>query len=338
MIKVGVNGYGTIGRRVAFAVSEQDDMEVAGIVKTRPDYISRIASARFSVFVPDASYREAFETAGIRVEGTLQDLMDKSDVIVDATPEGIGSKNAPLYRQAGKKAVFQGGEESSVADASFNAYANYSQSVGKNTTRVVSCNTTGLARTLFPVMSKFGIRRVRATLVRRATDQNDSKKGPINAIEPSMKIPSHHAPDLKTVLGNIDVETVALKVPTTLMHVHSVSVETEKEVTKESVAELWSGYNRIMLISGKDGRSSTAQVMDMARELGRNRSDLYEIAVWRESISANGNSLNYIQAVHQESDVVPENIDAIRAITGHGDGGTSISRTDSSLGIKGTVF
>jgi len=33
MIKVGINGYGTIGKRVAEAVTLQDDMEIVGIVK-----------------------------------------------------------------------------------------------------------------------------------------------------------------------------------------------------------------------------------------------------------------------------------------------------------------
>ncbi|MCL5989616.1 MAG: glyceraldehyde-3-phosphate dehydrogenase, partial [Candidatus Thermoplasmatota archaeon] len=37
MIKVGIVGYGTIGRRVARAVSIQSDMHVSGILKTKPD-------------------------------------------------------------------------------------------------------------------------------------------------------------------------------------------------------------------------------------------------------------------------------------------------------------
>lgn len=338
MIKVGVNGYGTIGRRVAYAVSLQDDMEVSGIVKTRPDYVAKLASKDFKLYVPDNSFRESFEKEGLNVAGTLADLINISDVISDCTPEGMGSSNSQIYSKAGIKAIFQGGEESGIAESSFNAYANYDQSYGKNSTRVVSCNTTGLARTLYPVLSTFGLNRARITIVRRATDPNDSKKGPINAVEPSMDIPSHHAPDLKTVLGNINVETVAIKVPTTLMHVHSVHIETEKNVTREELIAAWSKYKRIMLVSGKDGRKSTAQIMDMAREMGRNRSDLYEIAVWKESVSVSGNSIDYLQAVHQESDVVPENVDAIRAVTEMGTRDESIPKTDASLRINGTVF
>ena len=34
--KIAINGYGTIGKRVADAVTAQDDMEIAGVVKTSP--------------------------------------------------------------------------------------------------------------------------------------------------------------------------------------------------------------------------------------------------------------------------------------------------------------
>lgn len=338
MIRVAVNGYGTIGRRVAYACSIQDDMDVVGIVKTRPDYISQIASKKYDVYVPDAKALDRFRSAGINAKGTLHDLLGIADIVVDSTPEGTGAVNAPVYRASKRKAVFQGGEESGVAEASFNSYSNYSDSISKESTRVVSCNTTGMARSIAPLLKTFGVKKVRATLIRRAADQNDSKTGPINAIEPSLKIPSHHAEDLKTVLGPLDVETTAFKVSTTLMHVHNISVETEKKPDIDSILDIWRSRRRIMIISGKDGRASTAQVLDMAREMGRDRSDLYELAIWKESVFIRDNNVSYIQAVHQESIVVPENVDAIRAVSGITNGDESMTMTDSKLNIRGTVF
>ena len=38
VIKVAINGYGTIGKRVADAVDAQDDMEIVGVTKTRPAF------------------------------------------------------------------------------------------------------------------------------------------------------------------------------------------------------------------------------------------------------------------------------------------------------------
>ena len=45
-VKVAINGYGTIGKRVADAVSRQDDMEVIGVTKTKPDFEAKMALKR----------------------------------------------------------------------------------------------------------------------------------------------------------------------------------------------------------------------------------------------------------------------------------------------------
>ena len=41
--KIAVNGYGTIGKRVADAIRAQDDMEVIGISKTKSNYEAAVA-------------------------------------------------------------------------------------------------------------------------------------------------------------------------------------------------------------------------------------------------------------------------------------------------------
>ncbi len=331
MIKVGINGYGTIGRRVADAVRAQSDMTVVGVVKNKPDYVAIEASKMYRVFCASKGSEKAFEDAGIETHGDVESLVDDVDIIVDATPEGQGQKNLDMYKKNGKKVIFQGGEPSNMVEASFNAYSNYVDAWGKDVVRVVSCNTTAMARTVSAVSKAFGAMKVDATIIRRATDPNDSKKGPINAVEPSLSFPSHHGPDLKTVMEIGQVNTVAVKVPTTLMHVHTIKITTEKSLSQEDVTGVFKGYNRILCVSGKLGITSTAQIMDMARERGRKRGDLFEIAVWKESIHAEGNTFRYIQAVHQESDVIPENIDAIRSMMQSMERDESIKETDRSM-------
>ena len=89
-IKVGVNGYGTIGKRVATAVSMQDDMELVGVTKTRPTFEARTAvAAGIALYVP-AENVEKFDKAGIKVAGTIDDLIGKVDIMVDATPGDFG--------------------------------------------------------------------------------------------------------------------------------------------------------------------------------------------------------------------------------------------------------
>jgi glyceraldehyde-3-phosphate dehydrogenase (NAD(P)) len=74
--------------------------------------------------------------------------------------------------------------------------------------------------------------------------------------------------------------------------------------------------------------------MELARDLGRDRSDMYEIVVWEDGVKVVGNTLYYYQGVHQESDVIPENIDCIRAMCKvEPDAAKSVEKTNRSLGI-----
>ena len=337
MIAVAINGYGTIGKRVADAVSCQDDMKVVGVVKTRPSFEARRANELgYPLFVNCAENMPAFADAALKVEGTLDDLLKLADIVIDCTPGKVGIQNKPVYEAAGVKAIFQGGEKAATADTSFNAMGNYAQSVGKDFVRVVSCNTTGLCRTLSAVDKKFGVKKVRVTLIRRGPDPGNSKKGPVNAIVPNPPtVPSHHGPDVNTIFPDMKIMTSAVIVPTTLMHLHTVCVELNNNTTAEEVKKTFSNTPRVILVKASDGLTSTAEVMELARDMGRKRSDLNEIAVWDESINVVDSELFYIQAIHQESDVVPENIDCIRAMMGTvTDAKESVRKTDEALGLK----
>jgi len=334
-IKVGINGYGTIGKRVATAVNQQDDMEIVGITKTRPTYEAKLAaSLGYPIYVPEES-RKAFEDAGMKVAGTVQDLYKKVDIIVDCTPGKLSEQYKKEYSEAGIKAIWQGGEDHSLTGVSFNAAANYKESWGVQFSRVVSCNTTGLLRTLYPIDKKFKIKRAYVTLIRRSADPNDSKNGPINGIEPSVKLPTHHGPDVQSVLPWIDIQTMAVKVPTTLMHVHTIVVELEKKATTKDIIDVLKKTPRVRLVKSKDGVKSTAQVMDYARELGRTRGDMFENVIWEDGINVVGNTLYYYQAINQESDVIPENIDCIRSMCKlEKTASASIAKTNKAMGIQ----
>jgi len=335
-IKVAVNGYGTIGKRVADAVSKQDDMEIVGVTKTRPTYEAGMAIDKgYDLYCAIDENLKRFEDTGIPIKGTLSDLLGKCDVVVDCTPGKKGAEHLETYRKAGVKSIFQGGEKHGMIGMSFNALSNYSENLGVDHTRVVSCNTTGLTRTLYPIFDRIGIDKVYATMVRRGPDPNNSKKGPVNAIVPVLKVPSHHGPDLKTVIHGIDIDTMAVAVPTTLMHLHSIVVRLKRESSTEEVLSIWEETPRVRFVNGGEGIESTAQIMEMARDLLRERSDLNEIIVWKDGVHVVGDHLYYYQAIHQESDVVPENIDCIRAmfrITE--DNMESIEKTNKALGIQ----
>jgi glyceraldehyde-3-phosphate dehydrogenase (NAD(P)) len=189
-----------------------------------------------------------------------------------------------------------------------------------------------LARLLYTVKKEFGIKKVRATMIRRVVDPKEDRKGFVNGIAPDpIKLPSHHGPDVQTVL-DVNITTTAFKVPTTLMHVHALNVEVERATNARDVLDALAQEPRIMLVSADDGFTSTAKVIEYAREL-RLRYDLFENVVWRDSIAIVDGELYVTQAIHQEAIVVPENIDAIRAMFELASKEESIKMTNESLGI-----
>lgn len=335
-IRVAINGFGTIGKRVADAISKQNDMILVGVFKNRPNYEAYTAYSRGYPIYTSQERAGEFEKRGIPIKGTLEDLLRGVDVVIDATPSKVGESYREIYRKAGVKVIFQGGEKASIADVSFNAIANYDKAIGARSVRVVSCNTTGLVRIISALSKSFKVESVRAYIVRRAADPKEIGRGPINSVvlDPP-KIPSHHAEDVKTVLGDIDIVTMAVAVPTTLMHTHMVTFKLGEMVTRQRVIDVLMDTPRIALVSSEQsGIASTAELMEVARDMGRPRSDIYENVVWEESISVSGSEIHMIQAIHQEAIVVPENIDAVRAITSiEKDWRKSVAKTDSSLGV-----
>ena len=335
MIRVGVNGYGTIGRRVADAVRKQTDMELVGVTAAHPHYKYGVARDKgIDLYALDMKSLEAFNSAGYTLRGTLHDLLQRVDIVVDGAPDDLGPTNKAIYKQAKVRAIFQGGEAHELTGTSFVAQCNYEEAVRKDMIRVVSCNTTGLCRTLGAVDRAIGVSRARAVLARRATDPDDVKKGPIDAIvlDPTT-LPSHHGPDVQTVLPGIPIVTMAFKVPTTHMHLHSLILSLKKEAAKEDVVKALQVAPRLNLVDGMSGYKSTANIMDWAREKGRDRNDVYEANVWKDSVTVVDGEAYMFLGVHQEAIVVPENIDAIRALTGGYSREESMKMTDVSLGI-----
>lgn len=334
-IKVGVVGYGTIGKRVADVVMLQDDMELVGITVNSYNYKIKAANRKGIKIFPTESHRplEHLKYGIESVAGTDDDLLRQSDIIVDCTPKGIGVQNKIRYQQHGVKAIFQGGEKADIG-VSFVSQCNYSDAWGADYIRVVSCNTTGLCRTLQAIDSAYGVKQAHATLIRRASDPWDIYHGPVNALVPHLVVPSHHGPDVRTVLPRVELFTTSVSAPTTLMHMHSISVDLDRvAVSVEEVADIFKDTTRVRVVHNSDGIRSTAEILEYGKDLGRERGDMPEVCVWKETMGIQKDKLFYLQAIHQESNVVPENIDAIRAACKGCNATESIQKTNSSLDI-----
>ena len=150
-IRVALNGYGVIGKRVAAAVRVQDDMELVGVADIGADWRLRVAThLGIPLFGAATEHVKLMEGAGLPIAGDLAALIGLADVIVDCTPKAVGAVNAEIYRRAGKPFIVQGGEKHTVTGHSFVAESSYATALRRSSTRVVSCNTTSIVRPYSP--------------------------------------------------------------------------------------------------------------------------------------------------------------------------------------------
>jgi glyceraldehyde-3-phosphate dehydrogenase (NAD(P)) len=339
--RVAVNGYGVIGKRVADAVALQDDMELVGVADVVTDYRIRLAVERgYPVYAATSEAASAIEAAGIPVAGTLEELLQQVDVVVDCTPKKVGAQNRPRYQAAGVKSIWQGGEKHEVAGYSFVAQVNYEGALGRDSARVVSCNTTALSRISHALHRHGWVKRVRAVLLRRGTDPWEShENGMINTVIPETKVPSHQGPDARTVIPDLDITTLAAAGPFNLSHIHFAMIETTRPVSLEELRDALWDAPRIAFVRADEGVVALNSVIELMRDLERPRGDMWEVAVWEDALAADEREVYLTFQVHNEAIVVPETIDCIRALTGlETDPLASIRKTDRALGITKTFL
>ena len=338
MIDVLVNGVGTIGKRVAEAVDRQEDMNLYGVSDVSASIGLRTALSEegdleeTDLYASTPEGRSRLREDGLEVEGILEENLEEVDVVVDATPSGVDEKNKEkLYEPNGVKAVFQGGAPDDIAEVKFNASTNYEEAIGEDYLKVVSCNTTSLSRTMSCLEEGFGIEQAVANLVRRGGDVPQDSRGPINSTIPVTDVPSHHGPDVQAVMPDLDITTLAVKVPVTYGHVHMVQAELEEDVSQREVLDAFENQPRIRLLDAGEGFDSTAKVHEKMRDLGRKRSDMHETGIWRQTVTVENGTVHWIHMVHQEAIAVPDTVDAVRAVQGI-EKQESLEKTNSALG------
>jgi len=337
MKEIAVIGYGVIGKRVADAIKLQDDMKLSGVCDIISDWrIQNAVRKEYDIYAATEEAANDMDSKGISVKGSLQELLKKSDLVVDCTPKKIAAQNVVIYKEQNIKFILHGGEKHETTGHSFSAENNYKSALNLNATRVVSCNTTSILRTLTALKRADLLDYARGTLLRRATDPWESHLGGImNTMVPERDIPSHQGPDAQSVDPDLDVITTAIKVPQTLSHLHYWNVKLKKQASKEEVLNAFKTSSRIKLIQYDQGLVSNNTIKEMFLDMGRPWGDMYEVALWEDMLKVVGDELFYAYVVDNQAIVIPETIDAIRALTGiETDPNKSIEKTNESLGIK----
>ena len=335
--KVAIVGYGTIGQRLADGVARQKDMELVGVSDVAPTLAVRALKEKgmpYNLYCAIPDNIPLLEEAGIPVTGTLDDLLKKVDIVLDATSAGIGQKNKELYKKYSLKAIFQGGEKNEVADVFFHGYANYEKGLGKQFLKLTSCNTTGLIRAVDCLDRVVGLEKIAITIIRRVADPGDYHRGLTNALQVA-KAPNHQALDLMTIMPHVNATGILVHTPVTHGHIITIVATPKKKITKEEILAQFNKHPRIRVVKLEDGFLGNASLFKYARDLGNPRGDMYEIAVWEETIVSSGDDIMFAINIPQEAVVIPETIDGIRAsLEMQKDRLEAVALTNKYLGMK----
>lgn len=305
-VKVFVNGYGNIGRRLAFALSKDSEISLVGISKyTVDEQILKDLSSKFDIYVPEDLVNKYKNT----VSGSIKGAISNCDLVIDAAKEGDGYSNKiKVYKPMRKPAIFQGGEkrhgDKAVAKMIHNSRVNYDEASGEQYIIQGSCNVTGMGKIMQPLMESFGdeIRRFDVTLLRRWADLEDSKE--VRDSIQWAKNP-HHQEDVKDFIPKANLYVEAFKVPSRMMHLHQMVVRfSSKSPTRDQILDLFTKEFAVATLNSARG---TADVRMKAIELGFEHGDTNMVHIHQDVLRVQDETLKIVYSDDQTGLVIPEN-------------------------------
>ena len=336
MKKVFVNGYGTIGSRIAKFIKDDSDIVVIGIGKHSPDEkVQHAINDGFSVYVPEDK-NDNFKDYNI--SGSIESILDNCDLVIDASPGGKGFLNKKnIYEPRGIKAIFQGGEtifnSNTVADVLFNSRVNYAEAFDKKYVMQGSCNVTGMGRILNPLREKYAdkLTRIDVTLVRRWADLEQTDKQIDDTIE--MTENPHHGTDVKAFFGkDIPIFVRAIKVPTRQMHLHIMDIRfNENAPTSDEIHELFKNEYGIAILWRAKG---TKDVRDFAESTKFNFKDTNMLHIHANMTTSIGDTIQLMYSDDQTGLVIPENYMLLQAMLFQRDYKDALKRTEKLFNMN----
>jgi len=309
LVKIFINGFGNIGRRIASTLATDKEFQFMGIAKYTPDErIKEAYEQNFDVFAPEDNL-DAFRKKGYDVAGTVKEAIERSDIVIDAAKDGLGYDNKmKYYVPMSKPTIFQGGEdrfgERSVADMIHNSRVNYEQAFGKRYVIQGSCNVTGLGRVMQPLIEKYGkeINRFDATLIRRWADLEDRKE-----VRDSIEWDRdpHHQYDVGDFIKTHPLYVDVYKVPSRMMHLHQLYVRFSNDCpTKNEILGLFEKEFGVAVLHSAKG---TADVRKKAMELGFLHGDTGMVHIHADVLKVQDDTLKIAYSDDQTGMVIPEN-------------------------------
>jgi len=309
MVRVFINGYGNIGKRLASAFSHDKEIQFVGIGKySIDDRVDEAFAKKFAVYVPEQKIHD-FRQKGYDISGTISDAVKQSDLVIDAAKDGSGYTNkVNFYIPMNKNAIFQGGEdrmgEKKVADIIHNSRINYDQAANQKYVIQGSCNVSGMGRIMQPMIEKFGdkIQRYDVVLIRRWADLEDTKD-----VKDSIEWDKnpHHQEDVKSFLPSVKLYVEAYRVPSRMMHLHQMTIRFKNKIPYfDSLSDI---YHEEFGVAVLDKAKGTADIRLKARELGFEHDDTNMVHIHEETMRKSDDTLKILYSDDQTGIVIPEN-------------------------------
>ena len=336
MVRIFINGYGNIGRRLATAVSKDKSIELIGVAKYSPDGETQNALDKgYNVFVP-SEMKEGFQNKNFKISGTVEDAINQADIVIDAAKEGKGFQNKnKYYAPLKKKAIFQGGEDRngrfSVADIIHNSRVNYNETYEKKYVIQGSCNVTGMGRIIQPLLENYGesIKRYDVNLVRRWADLEDAKEIK-DTIEWDRQ--PHHQDDVKDFIPSINLYVDSLKVPSRMMHLHQMAIRfKDKPPSKDKILEIFDKEYGVAVL---DKAKGTADIRNKAIELKFEHGDTGMIHIHKEILKIQDDIVKISYSDDQTGMVIPENYMLIQSMVLKKSKSEALKQTEKIFNIK----
>ncbi|GIU70724.1 MAG: glyceraldehyde-3-phosphate dehydrogenase [Candidatus Nitrosocaldaceae archaeon] len=308
MVKVFINGFGTIGRRVAYAVANDKEFEFVGVAKYTPDERLKEAYEQgYDVYIPEDSI-DKFKEKGYEFTGTVKEAIEKADFIIDAAKDGKGYENKmQYYLPLSKPAIFQGGEdrygEKSVANIIHNSRVNYDKAINEKYVMQGSCNVTGLGRIMQPLIEHYNnIVRFDSIIIRRWADLEDSREVK-DSIEWTRN--PHHQDDVRDFIKEPPLYVDAYKVPSRMMHMHQLNVRFDgKAPSKDEIIDIFKDEFGVAILNSARG---TADVRKKALEKRYPFGDTCMVHIHADVIRVQDDVLKIAYSDDQTGIVIPEN-------------------------------
>jgi glyceraldehyde 3-phosphate dehydrogenase len=255
-IKVGINGFGRIGRMVFRAVyNEFDDIEIVGINDLLDaDYLAYMLKydSVHGNFKGDVSSEPgAMIVNGKKIRLTAErDPADLkwgdvgADIVIDATGFFLTEESCQKHIDAGAKKVVQSAP-SKDGTPMFVYGVNHTEYAGQAIVSAASCTTNCLAPVAKVLNDKWGIKRGLMTTVHAATATQKTVDGPSQKdwrggrgiLENIIPSSTGAAKAVGVVLPELNgkLTGMAFRVPTSDVSVVDLTVELDKEASYEDI-------------------------------------------------------------------------------------------------------